>query len=85
LCSPIAPAIRMAIANTKAPRNPIVCACELVRNDGIQPWKTSTWPTAQPVNDHPSAARHARAPDCWRSDSAENAKAIPNAGPQPLR
>ena len=40
LRSPIAPAIRIAIANTNAPRKPIVCACERLRNEGIQPSNT---------------------------------------------
>ena len=80
LYSPIAPAMRIAMPNTNAPRKPIVCACESLRNDGIQPSSTISWPTAQPASDQPSAARHALAPDCWRSASAENANAIPSAG-----
>ena len=33
-----------------------------LRNDGIQPSSTISWPTAQPASDHPSAARHAAGP-----------------------
>ena len=68
--SPIAPAIRIAIANTNAPRPPIVCACDPLRNDGAQPTNTNTWPMTHPVSDHPSAARHAR-----RAASAEDPRA----------
>ena len=41
LYSTIAPAIRIAIANTKAPRPPIVCASDPLKNDGAQPASTS--------------------------------------------
>ena len=62
LCSPIAPAIRIAIPNTNAPRKPIVCACDRLKNDGIQPSSTNSWPTAHPASDHPSACAPRRRP-----------------------
>ena len=71
--SPVAPAMRITMASTKAPRAPTVSAWDISSMEGTRPRPTSTWATAMLSSDQHSTGRHKNAPHVCSSCSATKA------------